>query len=135
METYNVVVSIPLVSGGTVAAGTSRHALFALPGTAQGGGITLTKVKYSSNAAIAAGSAPALNLITMTTTGAAIATIGANGSAALTAGTPIAGTISTYYVSGTTGYLGLEVGQGAFGAATTITLHAHIQYVMGRGDE
>ncbi len=134
LNNQNVTVGIPLVAGGTVAAGTTTHLLLAIPGTLAGGGITLTKAYYSANAAIAAGSAPAFNLVTKTSAGAVIATVGANGSAALTAGTPVVGTISTYWIPGTVGFLALEVGQGAFGAATSIALQASIQYVMGRGN-
>ena len=133
LDNHNVTVTIPLVSGGTVAAGTTTQLIMAMPGTAEGGGITITKLTYCANAAVASGSAPAFNLVTKTSTGAVIATIGANGSAGLTAGTPIAGTVSTAWVAGTVGYLALEVGHGAYGAATTVSVAASLQYLMGRG--
>ena len=87
-DVHSLTVALPLVSFGTVAAGTARSVLLKVPGTAIGGGISLVSAAYSANAAIAAGSAPAFKLVTLTSTGAVIATIGANGSAALSAATP-----------------------------------------------
>jgi hypothetical protein len=109
--------------------------LFAIPGTAYGGGITITKFAYCTNSAVASGSAPSLKLVTKTSAGAVIATVASSGSAATTAGTPIAGTISTAWVPGTVGYLAVEVGHAAFGAATTVNLVASVQYVVGRASD
>ena len=133
LDVHNVSISIPYGAGThTILAGTTKHMAFALPGTALAGGITLTKVSYSSNVAIAAGSAPCFNLITLTTAGVVVATVGANGSAALTAGTPVAGTISTYWLPGTLGYLAVEMGNDPW--VGTANVRADIQYVMGRGN-
>jgi hypothetical protein len=132
MEVHNVSLSIPIA--GTVTAGTKTYMLCQLPGTAIAGGITLTSAAYCSNVAIAVGTAPSWNIITKTTAGVNVATVGANGSAAMTAGTPIKGTISTYWIPGTLGYLALEVGSEAILIAQPAVLTANVQYVMGRGN-
>jgi len=126
-------VSIPVVSVGTLAAGTVRTPIMKLPGTIAGG-ITLINAAYSSETAIAAGSAPSFNLVTLTTTGAVIATVGANGSAALSAGTPVTGTISTRWIPGTVGYLAVEAGHAAYGAASMVNYQVHLNWVYGRAD-
>lgn len=126
-------ITIPISGGGTLAAGTFYLPVMQIPGTANGGGVTLVRSRYSTNAAVGAGSAPAVRLITQTSTGAIIATVAANGSVAYTAGTPISGTISTAWIPGTVGFLGIEYGHGAFGAATMVFLNAEIQYYQGRG--
>lgn len=118
--------------GGTVAAGTFVAPILKIPGTAHGGGIYLVSAAYSSPIAIGAGSAPVIRLVTLTSAGAIIGTIGANGSAALTAGTPIAGTISTPWISGTVGYLAVEWGH-EIAAHNSMALTAMIQYYHGRG--
>lgn len=114
------------------AVGTSIALIMPIPGTAFGGGIYLVRAAYAAPVAVAAGSAPAIRLVTLTSAGAVIATVGANGSAALTAGTPIAGTISTPWISGTVGYLALEWGHEANGRADN-SLVASVQYYLGRG--
>lgn len=128
-DLQSINLSIPY---GT-ALGTSVALVMPIPGTADGGGITLVKAAYCSNVAIGAGTAPVIRLVTMTSAGAVIATIGANGSAALTAGTPITGTISTAWIPGTVGYLGLEVGHEVAGPNNYPALSAAIQYYHGRG--
>lgn len=133
-EIYSVNVSIPLVSGGTLAAaGTTIHPFFAVPGTANGGGITIAKLSYSSNAAIAAGSAPTVGIVTLNSSSLPIGTPCLNGSAAFTAGTVSNGTITTAWVPGTVGFLGVRVGQGIYGASTTVVLNVNMQYYLGRG--
>jgi hypothetical protein len=128
-DLHSVNLTIPY---GT-AIGTAVAMVMPIPGTAYGGGIYLVRAAYCSNVAIAAGSAPAIRLVTLTSAGAVIATVGANGSAALTAGTPIAGTISTPWIAGTVGYLGLEVGHEVSGPNNNPGLSAVVQYYMGRG--
>lgn len=128
-EVHHVNISIPY---GT-AVGTSVHMMLPIPGTAFGGGITLARARYCSNVAIGAGTSPAIRLVTMTSAGAIIATVGANGSAALTAGTPITGTISTYWIPGTVGYLGLQVGHEVSGENNFPALSASVEYFYGRG--
>lgn len=114
------------------AIGTSVAMIMPIPGTAHGGGIYLVRAAYSAPVAVAVGSAPAIRLVTLSSAGAILGTVGANGSAALTAGTPIAGTISTPWVSGTIGYLALEWGHEANGRADN-ALIASVQYYFGRG--
>ena len=132
-DLYTAHVSIPLVSCGTVAAGTTTIAVLQIPGTALGGGVYVRRWSFCSNTDIAAGSAPAVRLVTLGASGGTIGTIGANGSAGLSAGTTISGTLSTPWVAGTVGYLGIQYGHEAYGAATTVWLHANIQYFTGRG--
>jgi hypothetical protein len=126
LQSINVTVPYGTAVGTTIAM------VMPIPGTAYGGGIYLVRAAYCSPVAIAAGSAPAIRLVTLTSAGAVIATLGANGSAALTAGTPIAGTISTAWVAGTVGYLGLEWGHEA-NSNNNFTLSAAVQYYLGRG--
>ena len=133
-DLLNANITLPVVSGGTLAsAGTWFVPIMAIPGTAYGGGITLVSVKFASNVAIAAGSAPSFELITQSSTGAILATVVANGSAALSAGTPVAGTIATEWIPGTVGLLGVKYGHAVYGAATPVYLTAAIQYYHGRG--
>lgn len=132
-ELFTVNVSLPIAGGGTVAAGTFIIPVMPIPGTADGGGIYLVRAAYSANAVIAAGSAPIVQLVTLNSASLPLATVGANGSAAFAAGTANAGTISTPWVAGTVGYLGIKYGHGAFGAATMVYLNASIQYYLGRG--
>ena len=127
----NAAITIPL-GAGTVAAGTSISVIMAVPGTAYGGGITLHNIWYTANKAVAAGSAPSLVILGLTSTGGTAATYSTNGSAALTAGTPIAGTISTAWVPGTVSFLGLKYGHEALAAAST-QLTCNILYSVGRG--
>ena len=132
-ESHNFCAVLPL-GAGTVAAGTFLQPIMALPGTSHGGGITLTKVWYSTNKAIAAGSAPTAALLSLTATGGTVATVVTGlSSAAWTAGTPVVGTIAAGFVSGTCGYLGVKVGHEALEADETY-LTVGIQYVMGRAD-
>jgi hypothetical protein len=132
-DIYSLSISLPVVNIGTLGAGTVRTPIMKLPGTV-GGGITLLGGAYSSETAIAAGSAPMFNLVTLTSTGAVIATIGANGSAALSAGTPVAATITTYWIPGTVAYLAVEAGHGAYGAASMVAYQVHLTYAFGRGN-
>jgi hypothetical protein len=104
----------------------------ALPGTLYGGGITLNKIYYSANKAVAAGSAPSLVILGLTSTGGTVATYSTNGSAALTAGTPIVGTIDTAWVPGTVAFLGLKYGHENLAAAST-QLTCNVLYSIGRG--
>lgn len=124
-------VCIPISNGGTLAVGTSNIFGFWVPTDAVGGGITVTRVAYSSNAAIAAASAPNFTLVSLGTNGAINGTIAsATGSAAFTAGTPRAGTISSEFVDA--GY-GVAVKWAQTAANADIPyITASIQYVMGK---
>jgi len=127
----NASVTIPL-GAGTVGAGTSIAVFFTLPGTAWGGGITLQKVSFTANKAVAAGSAPSLQILGLSATGGTATSHVVNGSAALTAGTPITGTIGTAWVPGTVTYLGLKYGHENLAASDT-HLTCNILYAVGRG--
>jgi len=134
-EIYTQTVTIPLLGGGgTVAAGTFFVPAITMPGTANSG-ITIKKWWYASNVVIAAGSAPSVSLVKMNSACLRIAsgTICANGSAATTAGTALAGTITTAWVPGTVGYVGIQYGHNAYGADTSSYLVVGIQYQIGRG--
>lgn len=129
-ELHTVSHTVPY--GGTVAAGTFVAPIMPIPGTAHGGGVSLVSVAYSCPIAIGAGSAPAIRLVTLSAAGAILGTVAANGSAALTAGTPIAGTISTRWIAGTVGYLAVEWGH-EIAAHNSMALTTMIQYYKGRG--
>ena len=128
----NASFAIPLGAGTAAAAGTSNVVLMAIPGTLYGGGITLLKVWYTSNKAVAAGSAPSLSIIGLSSTGGTATTHCVNGSAALTAGTPITGTIGTAWVPGTVSFLALQYGHETFSAHETV-LSVNILAAVGRG--
>jgi hypothetical protein len=132
-DLHTVNVTIPL-GAGTSTAGTSNVLALALPGTSYGGGITLRQVYFGSNKAIAAGSAPCFRLITQTSTGGTIGTIVSSGSAALSAGTPVVGTITaaSAYIPGTVAFVSVQFGINALAAVDTY-LSAVIQYSVGRG--
>jgi hypothetical protein len=138
MENNQVTVLIPLGMGTPAAAGTSLQPIFALPGTSQyGGGITITKVWYSTNKVVASGSAPTAELISMTSTGGTVAIVcTALSSAAWTAGTPVVGTLvaGKEFVPGTVSYIGVKVGHETLSAHET-SLAVGIMYVSGRADK
>jgi len=126
----SITLTVPYA--GTVAAGTFVAPIMKIPGTAHGGGIYLVSADYSSPIAIGAGTSPVIRLVTLTSAGAVIATVGANGSAALTAGTPITGTISTPWIAGTVGFLALEWGH-EIAANNNMAITACVNYYLGRG--
>lgn len=129
MEIHNVCIPISL--GGTLAVGTSNILGFKVPSDAVGGGITITDVRYSSNAAIAAASAPNFTLVSLGTNGAINGTIAsATGSAAFTAGTPRAGTVSTPFVDADN-YVAVKWAQTAANADIPL-ITASVQYQMGK---
>lgn len=134
-EVFNV--NVPLISGGTGAVGTTNLIALSLPGTAYGGGVTVKKLVYMSNAAIAAASAPQFQLVSLDSSCNTIATIGtATASAAWTAGTARAITLTAAnaYVSGTVSYLAVQWLQTAANASQ-LYVAANLQYVMGRGPD
>jgi hypothetical protein len=75
---------------------------FYAPSFATGGGLTITRWGVSMGSAIGSGSAPAFSLITYSTANVLNGTVGKSGSVAYTAGTPVAGTVTTAFV--TAGY-------------------------------
>lgn len=123
-------VCVPLANG-TSAVGTTTIVGFYAPSDVVGGAITITKVDYASNAAIAAASAPVFECVVLSSAGAIAGTIAtALGSANWTAGTSRVGTLSTVVV---------DAGQAvAFKRANTAVnadsavITAMVQYVMGR---
>jgi len=133
-----VVCSIPLGMGTPGAAGTFLVPVLGLPGTSQyGGGITITKVWYCANKAVAAGSAPTAELISMTSTGGTVAIVcTALSSAAWTAGTPVLGTLvaGKEFVPGTVSYIGVKIGHDLLTSQDTC-LNVGIMYVSGRADK
>lgn len=123
-------VCVPL-GNGTSALGTTNIVGFYAPSDAVGGGITIVKVDYASNEAIAAASAPVFECVTLTSAGVISGTIATVlGSANWTAGTSRVGTLSTVFV---------DAGQAvAFKRANTAVnadapiITAMVQYVMGK---
>lgn len=134
MGNANVMnVTIPLLSQpGTMAVGTSTIFGFYAPSDAVGGGITVTKVDYCSDIALAAASAPVFEVVTKTSAGVINGTIStALGSANWTAGTSRVGTLATSTF--------VDAGYGVFvqwkqtaASADIPILNASIQYVMGK---
>lgn len=131
MGNANVMnVCVPLANG-TSAVGTTNIFGFYAPSDAVGGGITITKVDYASNQAIAAASAPVFECVVLSSAGAIEGTIAtALGSANWTAGTSRVGTLSTVFI---------DAGQAvAFKRANTAVnadtpiITASVQYVMGK---
>lgn len=128
MEAHNVNV---FLGGGTLAIGTSNIFAFWVPTDAVGGGITVTRVSYSSNEAIAAASAPNFELVSLGTNAAVNGTIAtAIGSAAFTAGTPRTGTIASAFVDAGYGVAVRWIQTAANADSPRLT--ANIQYVTGR---
>ena len=122
--------SIVLVHEGTLAPGTIDHFLGFVPTASVGGGITVTGFGVWSTDAAGAGSAPQVDLVTTDSSSAVNGTVGSKGSAALTAGTAAAGTVSSAFVDA--GY-GLILRWKQIAAnADTHTITAYVQYVMGR---
>lgn len=128
-------LSIPLLGAAGTLGGPQSNTipLFRIPGTSYGGGINIVRWNYSTNVVLAVGSAPAVRLISQSSTNAAIATLCANGSAATTAGTAITGTITTPWVAGTVGWLACEYTQATYGGTSPAYMNLSIQYQIGRG--
>jgi hypothetical protein len=127
-EVHNVNINI---TSGTLAPGTTNVFGFWAPTASVGGGITITKVSYASNNAVAAASAPNFTLVTVGTNSATNGTIAtAIGSVAFAAGTIQTGTISSAFVDATYGVAVQWVQTEA--NADRQTINAHVQYVLGR---
>jgi hypothetical protein len=123
--------TVPLTNG-TLAVGTTNVLAFFAPTDALGGGgITITRVGVSSNAAIAAASAPQFTLVTLGTNSAINGTIcTALASAAYTAGTVREMTVATAFVDAAYGVAFVRAQTAANADIPIIT--GFIQYVMGR---
>ena len=130
MGNANVMnVCVPL-SNGTLALGTTTIVGFYAPSDAVGGGITITKVDFASNAAIAAASAPVFECVVLSSAGAIAGTIAtALGSAAWTAGTSRVGTLSTVFVDAGQA-VAFKRAQTAVNADAPI-ITGMVQYLMG----
>ena len=124
-------VCIPVHAGGTLEVGTSYIFGFRAPEAGNGGGITITSVRFASNEAIAAASAPNLTLVSLGTNSAVNGTVAtATGSVAWTAGTSFAGTLSTVFVDAEN-EVAVMWAQTAENADEPVITCA-VQYVMGR---
>lgn len=128
-------VTIPLLGAAGTLGGPQSNVIpfMRVPGTAYGGGLTLVRWDYSCNVALASGSAPAVELVTLNSSSLPIGTPAANGSAATTAGTAIAGTISTAWVPGTVSFLGVKYTQATYGGTSPAYLIVDLDYFHGRG--
>lgn len=124
-------VNVSVHAGGTLAVGTTYIYGLEAPSDSNGGGLTVLSVKYASNEAIAAGSAPNLTLVKTTSAGVVNGTIAtATGSAAFTAGTTRVGTLSTVFMdAGEQAHI--MWAQTAANADQPV-ITATVQYVMGR---
>ena len=131
MGNANVMnVCVPLTNG-TSDVGTSNIFGFYAPSDAVGGGITITRVDYASNVAIAAASAPVFECVTLTSAGVIAGTIATVlGSANWTAGTSRVGTLSTTFVDAGQAVAFTKQQTAVNGTIPVIT--AAVQYVMGR---
>jgi len=134
-ELYTLNAVIPILTSAATLGGPQSNAvpLMRIPGTSYGGGINIVRWDYTTNIVVASGSAPAVRLVSQTATNAPIATLCANGSAATTAGTAITGTITTAWVPGTVGWLGLEYSQATYGGTSPLYMIVSVQYYQGRG--
>jgi len=128
-------VTIPLLGAAGTLGGPQSNVIpfMRVPGTAYGGGVTLVRWDYSCNVALASGSAPAVQLVWLNSSSLPIGTPAANGSAATTAGTAIAGTISTPWVPGTVSFLGVKYTQATYGGTSPAYLIVDLDYFHGRG--
>ena len=131
MGNANVMnVCVPLLNG-TLPLGTTNIFGFYAPSDAVGGGITVTKVDFASNVAIAAASAPVFECVALTSAGVIAATISTVlGSANWTAGTSRVGTLSTVFVDAGQA-VAFKWKQTAVNADTPI-ITAAVQYIMGK---
>jgi hypothetical protein len=131
MGNANVMnVNVGLLAG-TTPVGTSTIFGFYAPSDAVGGGITITKVDYCSNEAIAAASAPVYTCVKLTSAGAINGTIATVlGSANWTAGTSRVGTLSTVFVDAGEAVAFVWNQTAANGQLPKI--NAAVQYVMGQ---
>lgn len=123
-------VCVPL-GNGTSALGTTNIVGFYAPSDAVGGGITIVKVDYASNEAIAAASAPVFECVALTSAGVIAGTIATVlGSANWTAGTSRVGTLSTVFVDAGQAVGFTKKQTSVNGAIPVVT--AMVQYVMGK---
>ena len=134
-ELLSQTVSIPLLGASGTLGGPQANVvpIMRVPGTAYGGGLVLVRWDYSSNVAIAVGSAPAVSLVTLNSSSLPVGTPAANGSALTTAGTAISGTITTAWVPGTISFLGVKYSQATYGGTSPAYIVVNVDYFHGRG--
>lgn len=136
-------LNIPIVLGGTLAPGTTYIYAMPVPSDNEGGGITVTGVNTFSNYAMAAASAPILTVVALGTAsaGSVVATIASCGSHAWTAGTAVAGTLSTVWVDQDAGHYHMAIkweqtaaqaGSADAGSADAVRANLTIGYQQGR---
>ena len=131
MGNANVMNVNVALQAGTTPVGTSTIFGFYAPSDAVGGGITITRVDYCANAAIAAASAPVYECVKLTAAGAINGTIATVlGSANWTAGTSRVGTLSTVFVDA--GEAVAFVWKQTAANADLPKINAAVQYVMGQ---
>jgi len=138
MQNY---ITVPILNGnggsvatGTASIGTTLIFVCPVPDDNLGGGITVTDFTGYAYSAIAAGSAPQLALVTLSSAYAINGTVWNLGSAAYGAGTPNTGTASTVWVDRDDGhyYLAIQHAQVAALTVSTIALSVSIGYQQGR---
>lgn len=134
-DLYTANLVIPMLTAAATLGGPQSNSIpiLRIPGTSYGGGINIVRWSYTTNIAVASGSAPAVRLVTQTSANLPIATICSNGSAATTAGTAVTGTITTAWVAGTVGWLGCEYTQNTYGGTSPLYMAVSVQYHLGRG--
>lgn len=128
MEIINAPVT--LLAGGTLTVGTVNKLAFKVPSDANGGGITILSAGVCSAGAIAAGSAPVYELVTLGTNSAINGTIGVWTAGAFTAGTVKELTITTAWVDAPYYVAFKESGTVANGSM--LFVNGYVQYAMGR---
>ena len=133
LQTVNTTITLAGMVGTLGGPQSGSIPLFRLPGTAYGGGITIVRWDYSTNFAVASGSAPAVRLVSQTSANAPIATLCTNGSAQTTSGTAVSGSITTAWVAGTVGFLACEWTQATYGGTAPLFMNVSVQYLVGRG--
>ncbi len=126
---YPNIVCTSLLGGGTMNVGT--HTVYAMktPSNAQGGGCTVIDAAVTSGSAIGAGSIPMFDLVYANSGGTILGTIGNSSTAAFTAGTPKAITVTETFVDAGY-YIGWKVKGTAVSADKTF-VSATFTYVPG----
>jgi hypothetical protein len=134
-DLYTTNITVPFLTLAGTHGGPQSNSIpiMRVPGTSYGGGIYITRWDYTTNVVLASGSAPAVRLVTQTAANLPIATPCINGSAATTAGTAIAGTITTPWVAGTVGWLACEYTQATYGGTSPAYMAVSVQWYPGRG--
>ena len=123
-------VSVPLIAGGTAALGTVYKLGFKVPTDANGGGITVLAAGVASPAAVASGSAPLYEVVTLSSSSVVSGTIGTVAAAAYTAGTVREMPITDSWADGGEFVAFKELISAV--NANQLYLTGYVQYKMGR---